>query len=494
MARLVSFVVLLAILLVMAALFFEVMAGFFVPLFLAVLLAVIFKPLHRWFIGRCGRRERLAAALTTLSILAIVMAPLVAVLIQAAFEANSMAHHWKSAAVKDKLAALRQSTGLALPPPAVLESMNRVEVDLGEWPRLDSADQPQGLGQIWMSVNDLAKKLANELGEDDRVPPWSASLDRKILSADLDRLTAAADELKNLPATVDARTAQVAAIEQSFDALRRDVLGSAWKTWLKRQANPSDEQLAAWRAKARQFADSLAVGGAQYAGDVLPDLLIGFAVMIVALYYFLSDGPMMIKSLMRVSPLDDRYEEQLLNEFTTVSRAVVVATLLSAVVQGVLAGVGYLFAGLGSVALLTMLTMLFALVPFIGGTAVWIPCCLWLLLDGRMTAAIVLALYCAVIVSAADNLIKPLVLQGQSNLHPLLALLSVLGGVKALGPIGVVVGPMIVAFLQALLKMVQIELEHLGAAKPAPQPFPLPTAVTESQAAGPARSGSTAGL
>ena len=482
MARVVSFIVLLAILLVMAALFFEVMAGFFVPLFLAVLLAVVFRPVHRWFVGRCGPRERLAAALTTLAILAIVMAPLVAVLIQAAFEASSIAHHWNSAAVKGRLATLRERTGLALPPPDVLESMNRVEAALDEWPQLEFAEQPKGLDHIWSAVDELATKLTAELRESDRAPPWSAAQDRKALSADLDRLTAATGKLQTLPATLDERTADVAAIEQSFEALLRDLLGSPWKVWLKRQANPSDEQLAAWRAKARQFADSLAVGGAQYAGDVLPDLLIGFAVMIVALYYFLADVPLMIKAFMRISPLDDRYEEQLLNEFATVSRAVVVATLLSAVVQGVLAGIGYFFAGLGSVALLTMLTMLFSLVPFIGGTAVWIPCCLWLLLDGHLTAAIVLAIYCAVIVSAADNLIKPFVLQGQSNLHPLLALLSVLGGVKALGPIGVVVGPMIVAFLQALLRMVQIELEHLGAAKSASPPTPLPAAAPPQRA------------
>jgi predicted PurR-regulated permease PerM len=58
-----------------------------------------------------------------------------------------------------------------------------------------------------------------------------------------------------------------------------------------------------------------------------------------------------------------------------------------------------------------------------------------------------------------DNLIKPLVLHGQSNLHPLLALLSVLGGVSALGPIGIIVGPMVVSFLQALLNMLHLELQ-----------------------------------
>ncbi|MEM9412746.1 MAG: AI-2E family transporter, partial [Planctomycetota bacterium] len=63
-----------------------------------------------------------------------------------------------------------------------------------------------------------------------------------------------------------------------------------------------------------------------------------------------------------------------------------------------------------------------------------------------------------------DNFIKPLVLHGQSNLHPLFALLSILGGVSALGPIGILIGPMIVAFLQTLLKLLQRELVTLDQA------------------------------
>lgn len=456
MARILSFVVLVAILLVMGVLFFQVMAGFFVPLFLAVLLVVIFRPVHRWIVVRARGRERLAAGLTTLAILAIVMAPLILVLIQAAVEAGSIARHWNSAAAKEKFATLREKTGLALPPPLVLDGLERVDETLDA---CSASDGPNAacLEELSSAVHELAASLDNPLEAADQAPSWSATKSLERLRADRDQLAEAA--------SLGDATERVAQIKHGFEALRTDLLGSPWKTWLKRQANPSDEQLVVWRSKARQFADSLAVGGAQYAGDVLPDLLIGLAVMIVALYYFLADGPTMIKSLMQLSPLDDRYEEQLFNEFATVSRAVVVATLLSAVVQGVLAGIGYLFAGLGSVALLTMLTMLFSLVPFVGGTAVWVPCCLWLFLEGRVPAAIVLALYCGIIVSGSDNVIKPLVLQGQSNLHPLLALLSVLGGVKALGPIGVVVGPMVVAFLHALLKMLQIELGHLSGEK-----------------------------
>jgi hypothetical protein len=76
--------------------------------------------------------------------------------------------------------------------------------------------------------------------------------------------------------------------------------------------------------------------------------------------------------------------------------------------------------------------------------------------------AILLAVYCGGVVSTIDNVIKPLVLHGQSNLHPLLALMSVLGGVKALGPVGILVGPMLVAFVHALLVMVNKELRLLS--------------------------------
>jgi predicted PurR-regulated permease PerM len=170
----------------------------------------------------------------------------------------------------------------------------------------------------------------------------------------------------------------------------------------------------------------------------------------------------MIRALMHLSPLDDRYEEQLLNEFSTISRAVVLATLLSAFAQGLLASIGYFFAGFQSVFLLTVVTMLLAMIPFVGAAAVWGACSLWLLFyEQRMGAALALAAYGMLVVSMIDNVIKPMVLHGQSKLHPLLALLSILGGMKALGPIGIFVGPMGMAFLQSLLHMLHTELMAL---------------------------------
>jgi predicted PurR-regulated permease PerM len=108
------------------------------------------------------------------------------------------------------------------------------------------------------------------------------------------------------------------------------------------------------------------------------------------------------------------------------------------------------------------MTMLMSLVPIVGTASVWGSCALWLYFyEERGTAAVILAIWGFIAVSFADNIIKPYVLHGQSNLHPLLALLSVLGGIEALGLIGIFVGPMVVAFLQALLNILRGELDAM---------------------------------
>lgn len=195
---------------------------------------------------------------------------------------------------------------------------------------------------------------------------------------------------------------------------------------------------------------------------VLAKILIGAIVTIVSLYYFFADGRRMLEAVTRLIPLDRRYQWQLLEEFEEVSRAVVSSILLAAVVQAALAGLGFWVAGLGKVFLLTLLTFFGALVPIAGAALVWGAASLWLLFFEKDTwTAAGLALWGVGVVSTADNIVKPIVLHGQSKLHPLLALLSVLGGVGALGPIGIFVGPIAVAFLQAALTMLQTEIDRL---------------------------------
>jgi predicted PurR-regulated permease PerM len=196
---------------------------------------------------------------------------------------------------------------------------------------------------------------------------------------------------------------------------------------------------------------------------VIAKVLIGVIVTVISLFYFLADGGRMLEGVTRLIPLDRRYQWQLLEEFEQVSRAVVSSILLAAVVQALLAGLGFYVAGLSKVFLLTLLTFFGALVPIAGAAIVWGAASLYLLLfEKDAWEAAGLALWGMGVVSTVDNIIKPIVLHGQSKLHPLLALLSVLGGVGALGPIGIFVGPIAVAFLQAALTMLQTEISSLS--------------------------------
>lgn len=476
MTRLVSLLVLCAIVIICGVLFFQVMARFLLPMFLAVILVVMFRPLHQWFVDKCRGHVRIAAGLTTLAILVIVLAPLLFVFSMAAADGVALVTRLQPDVLLLKVTRLRDKLHLnsRLPIETINNELKGVEAALAD---LDDANVFEDEKVSSTAFDTLSKNLP-KLEKDliaSRPDPVEAKADIKPdtkPAADPEQTLAAlrieVDRLKAL------REAPPEVFAQDFDPInveinrlvrqfRTEVTGGPIIGRLRELANPTKEQLKDVPKTVEEWLGPLALSTTQIVGEFLGRFVIGLAVMIISLYYFLADGPRMVASVMRLLPLDDRYERQMLMEFDKVSRAVVLAVLLSAVVQGALAGIGYSLARLEAVFLLTVLTTFLALVPFVGAAAVWGSCALWLFFyEERTTAAIVLAIYGVGVVSLADNVIKPIVLHGQSNLHPLLALLSVIGGVGALGPIGIFVGPMVVAFLQALLNMLQIELKALG--------------------------------
>jgi predicted PurR-regulated permease PerM len=378
--RVISFIVLLAIILLVGAIFFQVMAQFIVPLFLAAVLLVVFQPLHAWTLSYLPNRPRICAGITTILILLVVLLPIVWLGWNAYGELYDLYH-------PDGQPQAAAAPVPADPPPAGDEAQ----------------DAPEG------GLIDQLRGIAFELRDD------------------LARLTT----IKLTDPTIDEGLSRI-----------------------------------------QRFVATKLVSSVQFAIGIL----IGLAIMVISLYYFLADGPQMIAAVMHLSPLDPGYEKELLERFGQVSRAVVVATLLSAVVQGALAGVGYSFAlpREAPVFLLTALTMVTAMVPFVGAAAIWVCVCGWVYLYGERVVdgqtvtgdpwtAAILAIYCTIVVSGIDNVIKPFILHGQSKLHPLLALLSILGGVQVLGPVGILVGPMLVSFLQALLNMLRKELDSFSA-------------------------------
>jgi len=130
-------------------------------------------------------------------------------------------------------------------------------------------------------------------------------------------------------------------------------------------------------------------------------------------------------------------------------RAVVFGIVLTALAQGLLAGLGYWVAGVSAPVLWGVITALVSLIPFVG-PVVWIGLSLGLLAHGETQAALGLFLWGALVVSWVDNLIRPLVISGPTKIPFLLVFLGVLGGLNAFGLIGLFLGPVLLAVSVAI--------------------------------------------
>jgi len=187
---------------------------------------------------------------------------------------------------------------------------------------------------------------------------------------------------------------------------------------------------------------------------------------VVAYYYFLADGPLLLQGAQRLIPVQREYQQQLLSQFEQAVRGVVVATFAAALGQGVATGLGMQLCGARQFFILTLLATLTALVPVLGTWLVWGPYALWLgLHEGDWLRASMLAIYGGVVVGLLDNVIRSYVLHSNVKLHPLLAFVSVLGGIQVLGLWGVFIGPVVASCLHALVKIVNTELVQIGLRK-----------------------------
>lgn len=489
MSRMVSFGVLVGAIAVIGFLFYRVISGFLLPLFLAALLVVIFQPWFRYFIAKCGGRLRIAALLTTGSAIVVAIGPVALVGALAVWElwpGDGGAGHSLPEKLRNGLAGLRLSleeiSGNALKLDASYDGKSYFEVLRYIESSLASLRAHAAVGATYQGDDAALNKLldaissleaivaagdkAEAAGLVDGVPPSDKA---PLLHEAWVTLRQADGDETVKPGSLQYQLLLNKADEE-FRTFKAALFNNSASAWLADLMNPTDDAIRGWSTELSTFVPGLlrSVGGKT--GAIVGNTLLTLVVTVIAFYFFLADGPKMVQTVMRLSPLDDQHEQQLVAEFDRISRAVVLATLLSAVAQGLLAGVAFWLISLNVeefsfVFSLTLLTTVLALIPFVGAAAVWVPVSLWLFFhepagggEPHRIAAILLTIYGAGVISMADNVIKPLVLHGQSHLHPLLALLSVLGGVHALGPIGILVGPMVVVFLQTLLNILHSEL------------------------------------
>jgi predicted PurR-regulated permease PerM len=174
----------------------------------------------------------------------------------------------------------------------------------------------------------------------------------------------------------------------------------------------------------------------------------GFAVL--ALFFFYRDGDSLLAQVRHVATLGlgERAHDYLAAIGTTL-RAVVFGIVLTALAQGLLAGLGYWAAGVTAPVLWGVITAVVSLIPF-AGPIVWIGLSISLAMQGAHNEALGLFLWGALVVSWVDNLIRPIVVSGATRIPFLLVLFGVLGGVAAFGLIGLFAGPVVLGMALAV--------------------------------------------
>ena len=357
MVRLISLGVLLVLIIFLGITFYQVVAPFLLPLFLAGVVTILCRPLHGRILRRLPDRPRLASGLTTGSVLAIILVPLLVGGLVATLQLYSVAREAIGSADWDQQ----------------LSRLSRVASD---W------------GLIELSSNEAETSLKQDL----------------------------ADAMRGLA---------------------------------DRSAGIATKTLGRW------------------VGSIV-SMAVGVAMFGIALYYFMADGPALLAGTRRLIPVKDDYQQRLLGEFETVVRSVVTATLLAAVVQGGLTAIAlwvvgavYDLALLRHFFLFFVLATLTSLVPVTGAWLIWAPAAIWLGLDGHTMGAVVLTAFGVGVIGMLDNVIRVHVLQTDTKLHPLLAFVSVLGGVHAMGLWGVFIGPIVACCLHALVGIFNAELGRM---------------------------------
>lgn len=182
----------------------------------------------------------------------------------------------------------------------------------------------------------------------------------------------------------------------------------------------------------------------------LSNLLFAFVMMVVALFFLLRDGHALTAWLKDKSPIGADNVERLASELSDVSKSVIGGNIATGLAQSVVATIGYLIAHAPSPYLLGLLTFLASFIPSVGTAIIGLPIIGLLVLLGRGWWALFLGGWMVLVVGLVDNLLRPMLMRGKSNLQGSLIFFSLMGGVLAFGAIGLVVGPLGLAFFLAM--------------------------------------------
>ncbi len=188
--------------------------------------------------------------------------------------------------------------------------------------------------------------------------------------------------------------------------------------------------------------------------------IFSFMLMLLIIFYFLKDGAEWRKSIVMLSPLGDKDDEKIIKRLALAVNGIIKGSLLIALIQGTLLGIGFSFFGIQNAALWGVVAALASLVPPFGTSLVSMPAIIFLFATGQTTSGIGLLIWALTMVGMIDNFLGPLIVSKKINISSLFILFSVLGGIALLGPVGILVGPLTISLLYTLISIYRNEFQQ----------------------------------
>lgn len=330
----------------------RILAAFVGPLLSAITLVMIFHPIHRYVRRKSGKRENMAAGVSTALILLIVIVPALFFL-------------WlvtKQAAVAYPLAQ---------------EWVMSVQTDV----------EPASTNMVLSAINKVKAVVESFLSS------WQ----------------------------IDSKDVFLKTVEQLSNSL------STLGTWLVKNA---------------------------------AFMMLNLFVMGFALFFLFRDGERIVRRVMDLVPMESSHKEHILERLNQTLTAVVRGSFITAVTQGILAGIGFAVVGIQFSVLLGFCTVFLALVPFVGAAVAWLPASIYFFATGSLWKGVFLLIWGAGVVSLADNFLKPIIIGEKANLPIFLLFFGILGGLQVYGVLGGLIGPLVITSVLAFSKIYREEMNH----------------------------------
>ena len=184
-------------------------------------------------------------------------------------------------------------------------------------------------------------------------------------------------------------------------------------------------------------------------------------IMLYCMFFFLRQGTDILKKMLYYLPLGDDDEQLLLGRFTSVTRATLRGTVVIGALQGGLAGAAFAVLGIPSAVFWGTIMAVLSVIPSVGSALVWAPAAIYLGISGQPTQGIGLFLFCAVVVGSLDNLLRPVLVGKDTQMHELMILFGTLGGIIMFGIVGMIIGPIIAALFVTIWEIYGIAFKDV---------------------------------